>query len=359
MAIELKITANTYGVTVGGGGGGSTYAHGASFSVTASEAGIAGFGTKDRAMTWDNGDAGLTKWSGAVPNSAGGGYDISWRAPHRGIALPHSNISTYLAGCHYGNSYDAGWDVMVWKVRSGISAYPIRTYASWYQRCDSAWDFGLSGTPDSNYKCFQIDDGTEPYNGAITSNFEFNPRPTSLSATPAFHLYNGGSPDRFSPPVLWASGATNPMSGVNNRVSGRVWAKIEWEVYHSTGPDGYALVWEDGVLKVGYSGVTARGSEGTLTLSIGGYSRDSGSANNWRYFADICYDDNINGGRFVLANNATLSSATIREAQPWSSWSDTSVSLTCNKGALDSGTVHLHYLASGGSSTYVGARTIS
>lgn len=326
-------------------------AHGQSFAVTGS-----GFGSKSAPLIVDRGN--LSAWTGYEPTTAGGTYNLAWRAPHRGIALPHDNITQYLTGCHFGDGYSAGWDVMVWRTRTGVS-YPMRTFASWYQRADSAWVFGLSGTPDSNYKCFQLDDSEEPYAGNATSNFEYNGRPTSLTAIPGWHLYNGGTPERFSPSNIWAGNATNPMSGAGHRVPGRVWVKIEWEVYHSTGTDGYARVWEDGVLKVNQSGRTALAQETQICVSIGGYSRDSGNANNWRYFADLFMDTNLNGGRFILANDATLDNATIREIQPWTSWSDSSVTLTCNKGALSTGTAHLHYVASGGTPTYLGTRTLA
>jgi hypothetical protein len=60
--------------------------------------------------------------------------------------------------------------------------------------------------------------------------------------------------------------------------------------------------------------------------------------------------------RVELCNNATYASSTRREIQPLSAWSDTSVSVTLNKGGFTAGTYYLHVI--GESDTSLGSREV-
>jgi hypothetical protein len=299
--------------------------HGATLTISGTA-----FGSKSTAapVVWDDasGSSLGQKWDGFVPND-NANYNAAYRTPIRGIALPHTNITKYIAGAHAENrAYHAGWNVMFWKHRS-FTTYPQYTYASWYQRSDDRWVFGLNNPADSNYKCFSIDEGySEPYGGVITSNIEYNGRPTSRTATPGWHMYDGGG-NRFAYPDVngnqgWWDKAVNPMSGV--------WSKVEVEIKHSPDLTGYLRLWENGILKINHVGKTANSSEKVLTIAIGGYTRDSGNVNNWRYFADVYLD--YTPARVVLANNANLNQATIIEPQIPSRWTDTSIDVSVNLG---------------------------
>src|SRR5690606_26685202 len=124
----------------------------------------------------------------------------------------------------------------------------------------------------------------------------------------------------------WFGSAVNPMSGV--------WSKIEVEIKYTNQKDGYIKLWENGKLRVDYRGTTDRYPGTQRSEAIGGYARVTNS-NNWRYFADIYLDHSR--ARVVLANNASLSSATIIEPQIPSAWSDGSISAQVNLGKFTAG----------------------
>ena len=120
-----------------------------------------GFGTKPAAapVIWDDASGGdiLDKWDGAWPNT-NPTYNTSYRAPQRGIALPHNNVTKYIAGGHGQNAGpDGGYNVIFFKTRT--ISYPAYTYVSWYQRAADDWVFG----GDNNYKTFAFSNGTGPY----------------------------------------------------------------------------------------------------------------------------------------------------------------------------------------------------
>src|SRR5262245_53134787 len=96
-----------------------------------------GFGTKATAapVVWDDasGTDILSKWSGAWPNN-NPTYNTGYRSPMRGIGLPHSHITKYIAGAHgEATGANSGYNVIMFKYRT-VSSYPSYTYASWYQR---------------------------------------------------------------------------------------------------------------------------------------------------------------------------------------------------------------------------------
>ena len=67
--------------------------------------------------------------------------------------------------------------------------------------------------------------------------------------------------------------------------------------------DGDIKLWENGVLKVDYSGKTD-GLEGTTrTEGIGGYARNNPVISNRRYFADVYLDSSR--ARVILGNAPT------------------------------------------------------
>ena len=102
-----------------------------------------------------------------------------------------------------------------------------------------------------------------------------------------------------------------------------------------TRADGYIKLWENGKLKVDYSGHTDRYAGSSRAEGIGGYARQYGQPNNWRYFADIYLD--YSRARVVLANNANLGSATIIETQIPTRWTASAIDINVNLGRFANG----------------------
>jgi hypothetical protein len=302
------------------------------------------FGTKSTAqpVVWDDcsGTSITSKWSGGWPDtSLDPSYGITYRTPAqvgRNIPLPHSHITKYLCGAHYpDNGPDEGYNVMVWKNRT-ISTFPSYTFASWYQRSDDNWEFGLGSPGDDNYKCFDYSTGTSPYtmDSSTDSNWyiEYNTRPTSRTSSCSWHLNDDGG-SLTSGVSWWYSGAVNPMSGV--------WTKIEVEICYTSQTSGYIKLWENGTLKINYAGPTDRYSGTARNDGIGGYARSKPSTSNWRYFADLYLD--YSRARVIIGNASTFSSSTIREVQVPTSWSDSSVTIKVNQGGFaDEATAYLY-----------------
>jgi hypothetical protein len=72
-----------------------------------------------------------------------------------------------------------------------------------------------------------------------------------------------------------------------------------------------------------------------------------GAPDNCRYFADIYLDTSL--ARVVLGNAATLDACTLREVQIPTAWSESSISIVANLGAMSSGqTAYLFVVDSDG-----------
>jgi hypothetical protein len=303
-----------------------------------------GFGVKAQAapVVWDDASGSdiRQKWSGVWPNQ-NPTYNVAYRTPQRGIALPHNRITRYIAGAHYGyEGFDAGYNVMFWKNRA-FASYPAYTYASWYQRNDDAWVFQDNSNVerDNNIKTFGFSKCCSPYEMPNNWYIEYNPRPTSRTSGANWHLNDDGASLQY-PDVNghrhWWSSAVNPMAGA--------WTKIELEIKYTNQSNGYIKKWENGVLKVNYLGATDRYPGMDRSEGIGGYAR-SRSTNNWRYFADVYLD--YTRARVVLANSATLASATIIEAQIPATWTDGAITFAANLGKL-SGSAWLYVINADG-----------
>ena len=94
-----------------------------------------GFGSKPTAapLVWETCPAAgvSSQWSGAWPNAApSGNSNLQCRAPIRGVALPHGNLSMYMAGEHQTSGANAGYNVMAWK-SVNFASYPAYVYVSW------------------------------------------------------------------------------------------------------------------------------------------------------------------------------------------------------------------------------------
>ncbi len=329
-------------VSITGTSGGT--AHGETFTVTGM-----GFGTKSTAapVAWDNcsgapnlPSAILALWTGAWPNAGTLAYQMQYRvAPYRSILPPHNRVGQFMAGAHGDNvDYFDGWDVMVWKHRT--ISFPAYTYLSWYYRCDDNWVFGIKSSgadpADDNHKIQDYSAGTGPYT-AGDWHLEYNPRPTSRTATPGYHVNdndtnfdNDGSSTSFPNSSAWGANAVNPMSGV--------WTKIEAYYKLSNLPytdanTGFLRVYENGHPVLHVDNTRTDVLSGTDRVdAVGGFSRDSGNGNNYRYFADLYLDYTFQHVSF--GNASQISNCTVLEVQPVVAWSGTSITVTVNRGVF-------------------------
>jgi hypothetical protein len=324
-----------------------TFAHKASVTISGS-----GFGSKAQAapVVWDDasGSNVLAKWSGAWPDN-NPAYNTTYRAPQRGVALPHGNITKYIAGAHAeGAGATGGYNVIFFK-NITINSYPAQYYVSWYSTVDPAWSFG----GDENFKTFAYSSGNGPY--GMPNNWYVNYGPPTMRPPgnsqypfPYWQINDDGSslqnPDINGKSSWWYISEVNPITA---------WAKNEIAVRLSTGNDGYIKQWENGRLVINYQGPTDKYPGSSRTIGIGGYARNYNKSSNWRYFADVYLDSSLS--RVVLANNPILGDATVIENQIPTAWGTGSIGLTVNLGKFTSGqTAYLFVVDASGSSNSTG-----
>ena len=315
--------------------------HNGTITITGS-----GFGAKANAapVVWDNASGATLsgQWTGAWPDKLPG-YNTGYYAPMRGIDLPHSHDSRYIAGAHAANTgADSGYAVMVFKAIQA-PALPYFIYASWYQRVDDQWHFG----GDNNFKTFDYSAGTEPYANQSWYTAYGPPHPGSNTDSAQWTTEIGTgltSPDNNGHNAWWGT-AVNPMAGK--------WSKVEITIRVSDQKDGYVKVFENGHQVINYSGVTDNWGGSQRTISVGGYARMQGYPSNWRYYDDIYVDTSLQ--RVVLADKPVLSQATIIEPQIPASWSDGSITATVNLGKFTQGqTAYLFVIDASGTPSAAG-----
>lgn len=263
-------------------------------------------------------------WTDSIPSGGSAAGIMQYRAtPYSGISAPHTRVNKVMAGGHIGaNDYYGGNNVMFWVTYTRPS-FPFYSYRTFYFRADDSWLFG----GDNNFKAFDLSNGYEPY--SPNDWYITYDGPSSSSSSCSWATGSGGGieiPDRNGHNNYWGA-AVNPMAGA--------WTKIECEIcWTSNSPDGYIKLWENGVLRIDYAGVTD-GMTGTQrSEAIGGYARIR-SAENFRYYADIYYDRSRS--RVLLGNASTFSSCTVREIQIPTTWADGSIGITVNQGVFTNG----------------------
>lgn len=298
-----------------------TLSHGSSLTISGS-----GFGTKATAAphVWDpcdHSDALTARWDGGWPSS--GTYALDYRTPSAAngrtvTACPHSRNTRYISGANYpGSSYLDGFNCMGWK--NVAITWPTRIYMSWYSRIDPTW--AMAG--DDNHKWFDYSKGNSPMDN---NNWylESNGGPASYNA----HLLDDDSAISTASSNWWGENfPTNPKDA---------WVKIEVEVLFTNQTSGFVNAWADGtkVLDIPNTSTdaTSFGADGeSRCIAFGGYSRTYDQS-HWRYFTDIYLDKSH--CRAIIGNASTLSACTVREIQPPSAWSDSSVTITVNQAAI-------------------------
>jgi len=318
-----------------------TVTHGTTVTVSGS-----GFGQKSTAapLVWDNcsGTNITTLWSGGWPNnSSNATYNIAYTTPIRSVSLPHSHITKYLVGAHAeSNGYNAGYNVMVWRTVTGVS-YPTTYYMSSYQREDPSWNGSLGAPQDNNLKTFDFSNGGEPYamNSSTNANWYANYGvPNNLSSPQWTINDDGGSlnnPDNNSHNFWWGS-AVSPLNA---------WVKTEYEISITNQNTGYIKMWDNGVLVVNYSGPTDKYTGTTKSFALGGYARAQGASTQWRYFADLYFDNTPQ--RIVICAGSSWGSRGRCEVQIPQTWIDNGTSaqatVTINQGSFaDNSTAYLY-----------------
>jgi hypothetical protein len=317
-AIPLTVSAAPVISSVNGGP-----THGSSLTISGS-----GFGSKSNAapLVWETcAQAGVSaQWSGVWPKaSSNSDYNLKCRAPIRSVGLPHSHDTMYMAGAHAETSGAySGYNVMAYKNLSISSGY---LYSSWYERMDPSWTFGLNGG-DNNFKIWDFSNGSEPYDLPNNWYVEHNPRFMSASDRGgAFHVVDDATLLTSNVSSLWGGNAPSPWQG---------WVRVEVYVKVATDGSGWLKVYANNKQMVNVSGLKTNPYGGSQrTFAIGGYTRNYGSSNNWRYYSDMYMDTSL--AHVVLADSATYSSATIIEPQPSSAWSSGQVTAKVNLGRLD------------------------
>ncbi len=338
--------------------------HGQNITISGS-----GFGVKNPAapLVWDSGnhsDSLNARYCEALPRGFTGdnaAYNIAYRnAPFTSpsgsiINVPHNRDNKIIAGAHacgnapyigcgFSTGNNVGLTVCGW-------AGSKKHFMMYYHRLDPL--FPLEASPESNnYKAWEsqstnsmFGSGTGTWTTISTSGLwapaEKYPDNTCLTL--------GSSSDN---PACW-----NTCSGVNgasypNPIRDDVgtnsdgWQHYEWAVLFPTegGDDGFVDFYTDSTKAISCPNGNVPGNELLITASasIGGFTRVPLVTPNygWQYFSDVYMDNTFS--RVILANNSNYDSATIKEPQIPSVWSDGLVTVKVNLGKLpDTGTAYL------------------
>ena len=313
-------------------GGPTTITHGGTATFTGAD-----FGTKSQAapVVWDNGSGSdpLNLWDGAWPDSsADASYRIDYRVPAEG--LPHNRVSACITGAHYTNdASNLGRNVMVWK--NLTTSLPDYVYLSFYARLSDNFDSG------DNFKYFDFSCGSGvPY--TVDTPAWNNWYIEYVGGVSGDHHCNDDGGTLFHQPGAFRDYLWNSWYHGAKQVDPRVgWTKIEITLYLTSGNDGWYDIYENGVHIIDlaeqgtgahtYNGPTDAYEGIDRTISVGGYSREHYTY-NWRYYSDIYLDYALN--RVILGNASTYNACTIREPQIPTAWSDNSVTVGVNLGAM-------------------------
>lgn len=291
------------------------------------------FGAKAVAapLVWDDasgpGDM-LDLWHGAWPDQSWNiarDEQLARRNVIRGIQPPHARVGRYLCGAHNldGNGSHArgGNNVMFW--RSFARQHPVSVYQSCWMRADPSWVF--NSQTDNNFKCYTFGHISAETGSPIAGN--------GFGA----HYGGGWQPHSFDDTsIKWQSyGDLAPVawSGIDDAVNVMTkWTKFE--LFWRIDDPGFVRVLENGRRVHSRTvNITEQTHRAFQTTSFGQYARVNNNPNNWRYYTDAYYDNSFS--RVILGNNPSLnSSCTIREVQIPTAWSDTSVTVTVNRGVF-------------------------
>lgn len=334
-----------------------------------------GFGNKNPAapLLWD--DCRTERPMGTyydcylpVTAQQGSQYNMMYhQVPFRTIQAPHNRISYILSGAHATNTglgqYPSGGNVLL-----GKNMTSHRFFVNYWYRIDPNFDEENHPTYGDNMKELDLSEAPEE---AYTGSFGY------------YNWCVGGVPDKnFKEPARlqripedipdlpYSCSSDEYVVTHNNPING--WVKMQWEggysasnnvplVRFSTYPDGkvtHQSHFGNGITTMSmYNEGPGYPKLGNLRmLSIGGFARvprtDNG-LNSYRYFAGVYIDDTPS--RVMLGDNQDYNSCTIMEPQIPTAWSEDSITINVNLGALpDNGTGYLFVFDSENNHNLVG-----
>lgn len=263
---------------------------------------------------------------------------------------------------------------------------PFYVVVSWYETYSPNWLFSTpysGGANDNNFKwaLYTNQTGGLNYAGVLWYMEYQNGAFNSTTSAPHIDINDTGAEVVGRQPPPNNGGEYIPSAVMPNYYYNGVngWVKKELIMYLTSGTNGwiqlttsvtnynipghaqprYRNYYWNNAPGVG-TGETDPYSGTGRAVYLGGFRRDFPQAQNRQYWSDIYLDMQTSGvGRFALTDTNSLSTATVIEYQPYTSWSNTSVALTCCKGNLPSGTVYLWYLDEVNGNQAIGAYTMS
>lgn len=326
-----------------------TVSHGGSITVSGS-----GFGTKSTAapLIWDTGTAAslaAAGWSYGQPTLSDSAGNIHYSTAVNGVAMPHSHITKYTVGRHSipgDNAYNGG-NVIFGKILSSVSY----AYISFYFQIDPNWisDYADNTPLDNNFKLFDFDGVNGWYVAPYWYDNYENDGPVNLNS-PAHSMNDDSglgtlqSPDNNGVNVTWGWPSANVTVGH--------WIKMEYELFATSSGTGFLRCYENGTLKMNYSGRTDNFPGTERNISIGGYARSRGN-NNYRYYSDVYFDTSLQ--RVAICAGSTWASRGLCEVQIPSAWSASSITATVNQASFaDSSNQYVYVVDSAGSANSSG-----
>jgi hypothetical protein len=284
-----------------------------------------GFGTKETVAPtiFDNCESGVItdKWTEIYPYLAGASYNMQYRTgTYRNVTQPHSNSTKFAVGGHDPDGYAlSNWDnrkgpnVILGK----FTGYSDKIFASYYMHIDPLW----SATQNDNFKLWRFvkDSFIESVAGGFYTQYVNDINFTTNDGVYSVNFF--GSP-YYSEVII-----TDPRTN---------WIKVEIELYNNA-TNGTLKLWEDGVLKIDFTGDTkTTGDRESNSFAFGSYyrktSEDDSDENAFRYFDDLYVDTFWQ--RVVVGDNIIYADCTNREIQIPTAWSSTDITATYNQGSF-------------------------
>ncbi len=317
-------------IAVAASGGGDSLSHGDSHTVTGS-----GFGTRANIYKDIFDDCSNASVSTLWNDATGGSYQTVSEVGES-IAMPHSNVDHYYAG-----EMDGVWNYWLSTYVTGIT-YPTNLYSAAYRRVDPDWTFGTSCdcTPscddDDNFKYFTVSGGTSWFSSPYWYHDQTGQK-CSKTGTWTNSFYSSGNLGNLD-----TQSGSQGGSSAQSEDPWYSWVKFEYKIeLDSSGASlDFVVNNSDMTNLTNQNTFDAGGTDGAF--SVGAYVRQDDHAGNWLFMVDVAMV--IGDGAFarvMLCDTNSISTATLCEYQPITSWSASSIGITVNKGAHANGTAYL------------------
>lgn len=335
--------------------------HGLAFTIAGS-----GFGTKVlTAPFWDNctGTNPLNIWSKAYPNAnpTNSGYNLGYHATPftrslgtGAVAINHPNSrgTGVLAGCSQSQSLSNLWNVGV-SASFSAPTVPFTIFQSWWTIMDSQWSPNSNGTDSNeNWKYCGYGFGGDIFgsdsHGAAYLYCDYQ---QNINFTSPSYEENDDSTRMVTNPNN--SAATNHIWGSGGGQDLHSWLRRTCYMNFNGSAPSYLRIYENDAMTTDkMAGNPASGGTSSNLILTDGLDAGSRSAwmliypryssnNNWMYYADVYQD--IGDAQFWISTSATWGSGTVA-VQPWTSWSNSSVTFTANGDRIPTGsTVYIHF----------------